>query len=283
MTLLRRLIRTLDRPGGRTILATLATSYARKKIGWDVRILYDAAWLHGLNGDYVVDSDRFDYYTATILSWRKAYLDIFAGARDYWCHLYSPQPGDVIVDVGAGVGWDTMAFSRAVGERGQVLAVEAHPTTFRLLQAQCKWARLANVRACQVAVMDGRCAVYIDDFLDHEGNSVSPEAGAGRRLGNVPGISMDELCAAEGIVRIDLLKMNIEGAERFAIHGMKETIRHTRHICIACHDFRSDKGGSFSTKALVVDYLRGHGFEITVRAQDLRPYVRDHVHGVRRR
>ncbi len=282
MTLLRSLIRVLDRPGGRTILAALATSYARQKTGWDVRIMYDAAWLHRIDGDYLVDSDRFDYYADTILTWRKAHLDIFEHARDYWCHLYSPQPGDVVVDVGAGVGWDTIVFSRALGEKGLVLAVEAHPTTFRLLKAQCKWARLANVRAYQVAVMDRHCTVSIDDSPDHESNSVSLEPAGGRRLGNVPGISMDDLCAREGITRIDFLKMNIEGAERVAIQGMGETIRHTRHICIACHDFRSDNGEVFSTRALVVDYLRGHGFEITVRGQDPRPYVRDHVHGVRR-
>ena len=77
--------------------------------------------------------------------------------------------------------------------------------------------------------------------------------------------------------------MNIEGAERLAICGMREMIRKTRYACIACHDFRADEDSAqiFSTREIVTDFLRSNDFRIVTRGEDARPYVRDHIHAVR--
>ncbi|HEY2460768.1 MAG TPA: FkbM family methyltransferase, partial [Candidatus Acidoferrum sp.] len=86
------------------------------------------------------------------------------------------------------------------------------------------------------------------------------------------------------INQIDFLKMNIEGAERFALPGMESMIAHIRHICVACHDFRSNlgHGENFRTRAFVEEFLSNHGFTIVSRRDDPRDYVRDHVFGLRR-
>src|SRR5262245_5196542 len=59
-------------------------------------------------------------------------------ASDYWFHLYKPQAGDIIVDIGAGRGEDVYAFSQAVGETGHVIAVEPHPESFSILRRFCE-------------------------------------------------------------------------------------------------------------------------------------------------
>ena len=46
------------------------------------------------------------------------------------------------------------------------------------------------------------------------------------------------------------------------------------------HDFR---GEGFRTKQPVIEFLRDHGFDIIERRDDPRPYVRDHIHGVRKK
>src|SRR4030095_12023579 len=58
---------------------------------------------------------------------------------------FQPTRGDVIVDVGAGVGEETLPFSRAVGDEGTVFCIEAHPRTFRCLQKLIHYNRLHNV------------------------------------------------------------------------------------------------------------------------------------------
>ena len=56
-----------------------------------------------------------------------------------YCLRYQPKPGDTVVDVGAGMGDDTLVFSRMVGPSGRVFSFEAHPDTFRCLQKAEPW------------------------------------------------------------------------------------------------------------------------------------------------
>lgn len=281
MTLRRKLVHALDRPGARGVLALMATQYARSKTNADVRIFYDDGWIHRVGTDYVPDSARFDYYGDNIASWESDCRTTRENIRDFWFHLYTPSAGDVIVDIGAGIGTETPTFSKAVGPGGTVLAVEAHPVTFRRLQTVCKYAGLANVVARQKAIVDGRRAVYIDDGPQDESNAISLDRRPGQWKGAVPGVSLDELCSQEGIDHIDFLKMNIEGAERLAIKGMANMAGNTRCVCIACHDHRGGQGDEFRTKDEVIDFLRAYGFEVSTRDRDRREFVRGHVHGVR--
>ena len=76
--------------------------------------------------------------------------------------------------------------------------------------------------------------------------------------------TLDELVWKHELEQIDLLMMNIEGAERSAIKGMQKSISITLRVAIACHDFRAERDGldDMRTKALVVDYLRRNGFRV---------------------
>ena len=60
-----------------------------------------------------------------------SYEHVAAAVKDLWCHGYDLRAGEIVVDVGAGVGDDVVVFSRLVGLHGRVIAIEAHPTTFR--------------------------------------------------------------------------------------------------------------------------------------------------------
>jgi len=99
----------------------------------------------------------------------------------------------------------------------------------------------------------------------------------------VKGVVFDRLCSQVGIDRIDYLKMNIEGAERFALPGCREALARTRYVTVAAHDFRADRGEGeeFRTLEFVREFLMDSGFELTMR-EDPRYYVPYHVHGVRR-
>lgn len=275
MTLRNRVARTLDRPGTRWMLGFLSTRLARVKTGRDVGFFYDEGWIHQIDGHHVVASQHFAWDV-------RPYSRVFDDCRDYWLHLYQPTVGDTIVDVGAGNGSDVIAFSHLVGDAGKVLAIEAHPATYRLLEKQCQWNRLMNVQTAKRAIMAGPGIVAIDDNLDDIFNAVIANPGL-KKTHTVPGGSLDDLCREKGIDHVDFLKMNIEGAERFAIEGMRGILSKTRHVCIACHDFLADRGGSESmrTRALVIDFLRTEGFETILRDDDPRDYVRDHVHARR--
>ena len=142
----------------------------------------------------------------------------------------------------------------------------------------CDLNELTNVIPSHLAVADGPGTVWITDLEQDEENSVSKTPRIEHTIA-VPAIDLDSFVVSQGIQRIALLKMNIEGAEEMAIQGMNRCIEQIECIAIACHDFRGDLTG---TRKSVIEFLKSKGFEIVERTEDLRPYVRDHVHGVKR-
>jgi FkbM family methyltransferase len=281
MTLQRALINVLDRPGGRGLLGKLASWYIRRQMGQDVQVFFDGTWVRRIGGAYVADTPDFAYYGNSLAGWGAQLADQAAATEDFWFHLYRPASGDVIVDVGAGSGTDAPVFSRAVGYKGRVLAIEAHPVTFARLELTCKHNRLSNITCVHRAVMGRPGQVVIEDGPQDISNAVGAVASPGGV--RVAADTLDEICRQCGIEHIDLLKMNIEGAERWAIAGMQHIIRRTRYACIACHDFRGEAGAAMCTRQAAIDFLRGHDFQITTRDPDPRAFVRDHVHGANTR
>jgi FkbM family methyltransferase len=203
-------------------------------------------------------------------------LDAFARSVFFWS--YRPRAGDVIVDVGAGVGEEAQTFSRAVGDCGRVISIEAHPEKFRCLLKLVQYNRLGNVTAIQQAVSEPSCELAtIEDGKHYLRNRL----GGGRGIA-VMATTLDAVHRKLGLGRIQFLMLNIEGAERFAIRGMRETLRRTETLCVCCHDFLAEAGGeeSLRTKEPVGEFLRECGFRVVRRAEpNLAPYVRDPVWG----
>lgn len=280
VTLRRRAIRCLDRPGRRWLLAWLGSRYAKRLYGSDARVLYRGAWIHYLDGEYVVDGQIFGYYRETVAEWRERQKDARVAVADYWYQIYTPREGDVIVDVGAGIGVDTGVFSRSVGADGKVFAIEAHPGTFALLREAIVLNGWRNVTPIHCAIMEGPGTVHIAGPPADEGSTIQ-RSNSGSSSVDVPGTSLDLLCEQHGIAHIDLLKVNIEGAEQLAIRGMRETLARTKTVVIACHDFRAAESQFYVTRDVVTAFLTSCGFELLARMDDPRPYVRDHVHGFR--
>ena len=214
-------------------------------------------------------------WTLTPTRMRRETLDTF-------CWAYTPGPGDTVLDLGAGMGEEAPTFSRLVGARGRVLCVEAHPQTYAQLTACCELNGLTNVHCEQAALADAPGEVRIAERAgpSHVGAAITADRGV-----VVPAETVDELVARLGVEQVDLLKMNIEGAERLAIAAMDDTLARTRHLAISCHDFLVPLFGAdpdeVSTFDLVRDFLAARGFEVTTRPDDPRPWIPYYVYAAR--
>ena len=262
-----RLYNLLNRPALRPMLAglaTLATSARTREFCW---VSYDGEWVQRFPSCTLVEP-RVTLWTP------KGIEKLF---QDLWTYKYMPSEGDTVIDVGAGTGWETFFFAKCVGRTGHVISIEAHPQTFRCLSKMCEKNRLANVTLIQAAVGDREGEVLIGDSDEHEGNSIVT-SGPGVR---VPGLTLDSVCRSLGVSRVDFLKMNIEGAERPALCGMGEMALRTRNVCISCHDFLADEGGSddLRTRVDVIAFLERNGFATTIRDPE-GIWIRDFVYGV---
>lgn len=203
-------------------------------------------------------------------------------AAEYWFYQYKPKAGDVIVDIGAGRGEDVYAFSKAVGAEGHVFAIEPHPESFAVLQSLCLSENLDNVTTIRHACVEQAATLQIETLPVWESNYIRTGDPSPSSF-TVEGTTFDDLAEEYGIDQIDFIKMNIEGAERFALPGCRNALRRARNVCIAAHDFRTARGegDSFITFDFVKDFLREAGFSIITRDDDSRYYVKYHVHGVR--
>jgi FkbM family methyltransferase len=269
----------LDRLGGRWLLSAFATRRARSITQEpQLSIFYDEMWIDRVDDISVPRSWRFSYSASDLQRMKECLRARLDGSADYWTYLYTPKPGDIVFDIGAGVGVDAIVFSRLVSDEGRVYAFEAHPWTFRALQKSCALNRLSNVEPVHMAVADAKGTIWISDLNNDELNSVSKQSGEGFVIA-VPAIDLDSFVSAAGVRHIALLKMNIEGAEELAILGMSKCITIVNNIVIACHDFRGDLPG---TRGAVTEFLKTTGFDIVERLDDPREYVRDHIHGTRK-
>ena len=268
MPFVNKLKTLLNRRGLRSILVPIVSQMGRSQCHGIKKISYDqGVWIHETSSGYFA-------YHQPYIRLDMAKMEAAAKAHFFWG--YTPQPGDVVVDVGAGVGEETLAFSRAVGERGKVICIEAHPRTFRCLEKLIQYNHLENVTAVHQAVTEPSCTlVTIGDSEEYLGNRL--KAGGGFL---VPATTIDALHQKLGLGRIQFLKLNIEGAERFAIRGMSEILKQTEVLCVSCHDFleESSADSDLRTKMKVQQFLQHSGFRLVVRPEsDLQPYLRDQV------
>lgn len=264
-------VRRLDRPGRRALLVVPASLWVSVAYRAPCLVRWlDGVWIHQYRGARIPHASLGRAAPPAVFT---------AEARDIFLYAYTPRPGDTVFDLGAGVGAETLLFSRLVGPSGRVVSLEPHPGTYERLARLCEVNRLANVTPLQAAASNVDGDVVISDLDHHLRNTiVEPELDGI----TVRACRIDTIARDLGITRIDLLKMNIEGAERLAVGGLEDIVENTRHVCISCHDFLADDAGAerLRTKELVRAFLVDHGFRVTTRDDAPDPWTRDYVYGV---
>lgn len=208
-------------------------------------------------GNWINRQEQATFVSPTVHAAR--YETVRLSILDAWCHTYTPSAGDVVFDIGAGIGDEAVIFSHLVPD-GRVYAVEAHPRTFACMQRTAELSGVANVTLLPCALADKDGSLSISTGLSHVSNTIMNGGDI-----EVPARSLSSLCRELNIGRIDFLKMNIEGAERLAVQGFDDL--DIRHIAISCHDFIADMGGGdfYRTREEVLRALRSLGYRITER------------------
>lgn len=208
------------------------------------------------------------------------FRQIEATVGGYWFHEYTPMAGDIVIDVGAGIGEDAVVLSRLVGPEGRIHAIEAHPGTFACLASTVERSGLTNVDTYQLAIAEQDGTVSISDDSNHLANSI---VGGGNGVA-VEAQSLDHFIERSAHPVIDLLKMNIEGAERGAMLGLNRQAGKVRRLAISCHDFVADLGfgDQFRTRDAVRKRLLELGFTVTERSDAKTPWEADVLFASRR-
>lgn len=184
------------------------------------------------------------------------------GTQDFYM-LYIPREENVkphlimyenetFVDVGANVGSYSLRIANDYRNKGvRVIAIEAHPENYRALCRNIEINGFKNVKAINMAVSDHKGIVTMyerfhienrvrsdfyslcDTFL-HENNFIRPD---GKSL-QVEGDTLDSILANN---EVDVMKIDIEGAEVLALKGAANTLKQLRKIVVEIHGDNSEQ------------------------------------------
>lgn len=169
------------------------------------------------------------------------------------------QPGMVVIDVGANVGVYTFLAARCVGTTGRVYAIEPTPNCVACLKSTVVDNQLEScVTPIEVAVGSQLGQV----FLVFNGASVFNQIvtdralAGGRRVKTVAQLTLDHLWESEHFPEVDLLKIDVEGAELKVLQGAQQLLQKLEPIVI----FENRQGAKISG-AEPVKFLATLGYQ----------------------
>lgn len=177
------------------------------------------------------------------------------------------RPGMGVIDVGANIGYFALLSASIVGSAGHVLAIEPNPRNAKLLEASRRTNGFANLLVSQTAAGRETGLLMLNTSHSNGTTSEVPEpAQAILAAELVPSVRVDTL--VEPGRRIDLVKVDVEGAEYNALLGAAETLARWRPTIIS--EFSPDMmpGISGISGPDYLAWLIGLGYDLAVIAPD---------------
>jgi FkbM family methyltransferase len=167
------------------------------------------------------DGDRFICHLPDLI---QMYLYLFGvWEPDLAAYIRSRlQDGDVFVDVGANIGYDTLLAARRVGAAGRVIAIEASPPVFARLSETLRInGSPGTVRVINQAAADRAGTLTIYSGPQHNvGLTTTVRRGAMPPVGEVLARPLGDLLQDDEKSRVRLIKIDVEGGEDAVLAGM---------------------------------------------------------------
>jgi FkbM family methyltransferase len=141
------------------------------------------------------------------------------------------SPGMTFVDVGACYGIYTLVAAKLVGAKGRVIAFEPATRSYAVLQENIKLNGLANVRPYRVALSDRIGVSSLYHHPDPGSNSLGVRQGILGAPEEVETNTLDSVFGSGPPERVDVMKLDVEGAEALVFRGAR-VILTTAHPAI---------------------------------------------------
>lgn len=198
--------------------------------------------MHTVPGDLVISRSLALYG-----EWAKQELDFL--------HEFI-APGAHVLDIGSYIGTHTVAFARFVGSQGKVYAFEPRQEIFRVLSSNLAENQCAQVQAFNMGVSDQSGQTLLEPL------DLNSSANFGGLELHRPGIeaagaytvaitTIDDL----RIVRVDFMKIDVEGMEKSVLDGSLKTIQNLKPA-IYCECNSVDSG------TRILDFAHAIGYTV---------------------
>lgn len=148
------------------------------------------------------------------------------------CFQDSVKIGDIVLDIGAHIGYYTLMAAKRVGSKGQVYAFEPNLDNCKLLTKNLKVNGYKNVILVNKAIADStkkaklflsRVSTGMHSLIDIDNDSENTTL--------IDTVSLDDFFGKTPL-RISVIKMDIEGGEFTALEGMTQILTKSKHMSI---------------------------------------------------
>jgi FkbM family methyltransferase len=171
------------------------------------------------------------------------------------------QPGMTVLDAGSLYGVYTVAAAMRVGELGRVIAMEPSREAYTVLTRNIASNNLTNVTPLRSALglRSGRGLLYHHHCDPGQNSLARDDASTG--VEEVDVVSLDELLSELDVQRLDVLKLDVEGAEFPAIKGGAESLRRFRPVIIAEIHWERSRSLGYDPRDFL-ECLLGHRYTV---------------------
>lgn len=171
------------------------------------------------------------------------------------------QPGQVIIDIGANIGYYTLIFARQVGAEGHIYAFEPEPENFALLQKNVALNNYHNLTLINKAVADqaGTLNLYLSPT--NKGDHRAYDSHDNRTCIAIEAVRLDDYL--ETFNRpIDYIKMDIQGAEYTALLGMLKLLQRNERVCLITEFWPDGLRRAGTEPQVMLNQLLSLGFQM---------------------
>jgi len=177
--------------------------------------------------------------------------------------------GFSVVDIGANIGYYTVIAAKSVGPEGKVFSYEPENINHSFLEKNIKANNFSNVTALKIGLSDkkGSNKLYLDK--NNKGrHTLAYEKN--KECLTIDTDTLDNSLKKYGSPKIDLIKIDIEGAEFMALEGMKETINRSPELILFTELYPKAMERLGGNALAYLDDLKGLGFSLSVIDEDTK-------------
>lgn len=172
------------------------------------------------------------------------------------------KPGMTFVDVGAHVGFYTLLAARLVGAQGRVYAFEPNPGIFHMLTRNVEengYQDIVRLIPKAVSNREGKARLFVPEGESGEATLFPSSGGKGQDI-EVESTTLDSFFAQEAWPNVDLIKVDVEGAEVEVLEGMRELARKSKGLKLIVEFNPGNQIRSHGSHAKLFDALIALGF-----------------------
>jgi FkbM family methyltransferase len=246
--------------------------YIQKGINF-IDFLYRSLNLLGIGNSIMLKFDVPKYGYKVYCPINKEDFAIMSRHEDEIIHQFNTKQGDIVVDVGAHMGKYTIIASKRVGENGKVIAIEAHPGNYEILNRNIELNGLTNITTLNYAVYskEAKIKLFLPDeesgytmhhsvMFNYLSSKYPLQGKENEKFIEVNANTLDNLLQQNGISQeVNWIKIDVEGAEFEVLKGAINILSKSKDVSLLIEVHNPYDTNHYKQ---IIDFLKSYNFKI---------------------